>query len=685
MHFKKLIVFCLLPLVHAGESADLIIYGNTSAAVTAAVAAGNAGLSVIMVGPDKHLGGLSAGGLGWTDSGNKQAIGGLSKDFYHRIWLEYQKPETWKWQEKSEYGNRGQSGKAGDDADQTLWVFEPHIAERVFEDLINENQITVHREEWLDREKGVEVKDGKIHSITMLSGKTFSGKMFLDSTYEGDLMAASGVSFHVGREANSQYGETLNGVQPGRRTHQFDLPIDPYVVPGDPASGLLPRISAEGPGEPGSADHRVQAYCFRMCLTDHDPNRIPFPKPEGYDAGQYELLLRYLKAGWKDVFNKFDRIQNHKTDTNNHGAFSFDNIGYNYDYPEASYERRKEIIAEHELYQKGLLYFLANDERVPDDIRTRMAKWGLPKDEFTDNGGWSHQLYIREARRMIGDFVVTENHLKLTEETPRSIGMGSYNMDSHNTQRYVDENGHARNEGDVQVGLRAPYPIEYGAIVPKKEEIRNLLVPVAVSASHIAYGSIRMEPVFMILGESAAVAAAIAIEKDLAVQDVPYDDLEKRLLDLGQVLRMDSSASPGLRKVGDLKGVVVDDEAAELSGTWLPSGIPSGVGLGYRHDQGAKDGAGKARFTAKLEPGNYHLDIAYLPHGNRATNVPVVVKAFGRETKFTLNQRQDPEIAQLFARLGQIQGGGEVSVTLSNEGVDGHVIIDAVRFLPVED
>ncbi len=680
---KKFLALCLIPLAHAGESADLVIYGNTSAAVTAAVAAKKAGLTVLMVGPDKHLGGLSAGGLGWTDSGRKEAIGGIAKDFYHRIWVEYQKPETWKWQKKEDYGNRGQGGNALDDADRTLWVFEPHIAESVFEDLIRENEITVHRDEWLDREKGVVVEDGRIRSITTLSGKTYSGRMFVDSTYEGDLMAAAGVSFHVGREANAQYGETLNGVQTGRRTHQFDLPIDPYVIPGDPSSGLLPRIHNEDPGELGSSDHRVQAYCFRTCLTDHEPNRIPFPKPDGYDADQYELLLRYLQAGWKDVFNKFDRIQNHKTDTNNHGAFSFDNIGFNYDYPEAGYQRRQEIVKEHEDYQKGLLYFLANDERVPGDIRTRMAKWGLPKDEFTDNGGWPHQLYVREARRMVGDFVVTENHLELIRETPRPIGMGSYNMDSHNTQRYVDEDGHARNEGDVQEGLRQPYPIDYGAIVPKKNEIGNLLVPVAVSASHIAYGSIRMEPVFMILGESAAVAADIAIEKNIAVQDVPYAELEKRLLELGQVLRWEG-AEAGLRKPDSYKGIVIDDSQAKVAGVWTASEVSSGIGEGYRHDGGARNGNCTAKFTTELKPGSYHLDVAYLPHANRATNVPVKVVGGGTEVVFTLNQRQEPEIEKVFARLGRIEADGAVSVTLGNEGTDGHVIIDAVRFLPVE-
>jgi hypothetical protein len=446
-------------------------------------------------------------------------------------------PEAWKWQKQSEYGNKGRGAKAIDGDNRTMWIFEPHVAEQVFEDLIRENKITVIRDEWLDRPNGVAMQDGRILSIKTLSGATYPARMFIDATYEGDLMAAAKVSYTVGREANATYGELRNGVQTkGAVSHQFDNPVDPYIIPGDPSSGLLPRIHGGDPGEEFSADHRIQAYCFRTCMTDHEPNRLPFPKPEGYDPKQYELALRYYLTGWKGVFKKFDPIPNHKTDTNNHGGFSFDNIGYNYDYPEATYERRREIIAEHETYQKGLLWFIANDPRVPKDIQTKMPSWGLARDEFKDNGHWPHQLYVREARRMVSDVVVNENHLVRKIPTPRPIGMGSYNMDSHNVQRYVDKNGHARNEGDIQRNPGGPYPIDYGAIIPKKAECQNLLVPVCVSSSHIAYGSIRMEPVFMILGQSAATAACLSLDAKIAVQDLSFDTLQARLLTDGQVL-----------------------------------------------------------------------------------------------------------------------------------------------------
>jgi hypothetical protein len=530
----------VLALAETMPASDIVIYGGTSAAVIAAVQAKKMGRSVVIISPDKHLGGLSSGGLGFTDTGDKSVIGGLSRDFYHRIWRHYDKPDAWKQQKKEEYGNVGQGTPAIDGEQRTMWIFEPHAAEKVFEDYLREFEIPVHRGEWLDRENGVEKTGTRIAAITTLSGRIFRGDMFIDATYEGDLMAAAGVDYHVGREANDVYGETWNGNQVGilHHRHHFGVlkkPVSPYVVPGEPDSGILPGIDPAPPGLRGEGDKRVQAYCFRMCLTNDPANRIPFPKPEGYDPAKYELLARIYEAGWRETFAKFDPIPNRKTDTNNHGPFSFDNIGMNWDYPEASYDRRREIIREHEAYQKGLLYFIANDSRVPQEVREEMQTWGLPKDEFTDNGNWSHQLYIREARRMVGQFVMTENELLKKKPTPDSVGMGSYTIDSHNVRRYITAEGHVQNEGDIGVHIK-PYEIAYGSLVPKSGQADNLLVPVAASASHIAYGSIRMEPVFMILGQSAATAAVLAIEDKLPVQKVDYPRLRERLLEDGQIL-----------------------------------------------------------------------------------------------------------------------------------------------------
>ena len=672
---------------------DIVIYGGTCAAVIAAVRAKQGGKSVVIVSPDNHLGGLSSGGLGWTDTGNKAVIGGLSRDFYHRVWKQYQKPENWKFQKMEEYGGKGQGTPAIDGDQKTMWIFEPSIAEAVFEEYVKEFDLEVHRDEWLDREKGVVVKDGAIQSITTLSGKTYAGKIFFDTTYEGDLIAAAGVDYHVGREANSVYGEEWNGVQVGvlHHRHHFDTietRISPYVIPGDPSSGVLPRISTEDPGVKGEGDHRVQAYCFRMCLTDHPENRIPFPKPEGYDPTQYELLIRIFDAGWRETFGKFDPIPNHKTDTNNHGPFSTDNIGYNYDYPEASYERRREIIQEHVTYQQGWLYFIANDPRVPKDVQEEMRRWGLPGDEFTDNGNWSHQLYIREARRMVGDFVMTENELRKKKPTPDSVGMGSYTIDSHNTQRYITPEGYVQNEGDIGVSTRGPYEIAYGSLVPKKEQCTNLMVPVCVSSTHIAFGSIRMEPVFMILAHSAATAAVMALDEGIAVQDVDYAKLREKLLAEGQILEHDEPLAGGKGTAPrDLPGLVVDDENALLTGNWEESGAGQAfVGFGYRHDGNANKGEASALFETKIEKaGRYAVRFAYPPNNNRASNVLVEVSHAGGVEKITVNQKKAPSDG-LFEPLGTFEfTGGAASVKVSNAGTDGHVILDAVQWVPAAE
>ena len=513
---------------------DVVVYGGTSAGVMAAVQAKRMGKSVILVAPETHLGGLSSGGLGFTDIGNKKAIGGLSREFYRRVWRAYQDDKVWKFEMRRPYGGQGVRVEPGE---ETMWIFEPHVAEQVFEDLIAENSIRVLRGERLELKGGVTKNGARIASLRTESGRLFAARMFIDATYEGDLMAKAGVPYAVGREPNATYGETYNGVATKQaRHHQFPAGISAYKVEGDPSSGLLPRIHEGPPGLEGEGDRRVQAYCYRMCLTDDARNRVPFPKPEGYDAGQYELMLRLLKTGWRGVDNKFDRIPNRKTDTNNHGPFSTDNIGMNYEYPDGDYATRERILAEHRTYEAGWFYFLANDARVPEDVRKKMSQWGLAKDEFADNAHWPRQLYVREARRMIGAAVMTERHCTGKETAQQSIGLAAYGMDSHNTQRYAGADGFVRNEGDVEVRVAGPYPIGYGAITPAEKACENLLVPVCLSASHIAYGSIRMEPVFMILGQSAATAAALAIDNKVAVQDVPYAKLKERLLADRQVL-----------------------------------------------------------------------------------------------------------------------------------------------------
>jgi hypothetical protein len=688
----RLSLLCLFALrLTAAETYDVVVYGGTSAGVIAAVQAKKMGKSVIVVGPDVHLGGLSSGGLGYTDTGNKAVIGGLARNFYHRVWVEYQKSETWKWQKTEAFGNKGQGTVAMDKDERTMWIFEPRVAEKVFEDYVKEYGLTVLRDEWLDRAKGVRLADGRIAEITMLSGKKFAGKMFIDATYEGDLLAAAGVSYHVGREANSAYGEEWNGNQVGilHHGHHFGSvkkPISAYKVPGDPSSGLLPRISADAPGVRGEGDKRVQAYCFRWCATDHPDNRLPFPKPANYDASQYELLGRVLDAGWRQTFHKFDLLPNRKTDTNNHGPFSFDNIGMNYDYPEASYERRREIIQEHRDYQQGLLWFLANDPRVPADVREEASRWGLPKDEFKDNGHWPHQIYVREARRMVGAFVMTENELTKKKPTPDSVGMGSYTIDSHNVRRYVTPEGNVQNEGDIGVPI-SPYSIAYGSLVPKRGEIANLFAPVACSATHIAYGSIRMEPVFMILGQSAATAAVLAIDGNLAVQDVPYAALRARLLADGQVLEHESSKEKpkghgSAKPASSLPGVTVDDDETVLTGDWKQSSANGGfVGSGYRHDDKGSAGPVSATFVGKLPAaGTYAVSLTVVPNANRSRDALVRIEHAEGVAEIRADLTGKGASDGLLA-LGTYRfPAGPAKVTVSNAAAKGYVLIDAVNW-----
>jgi hypothetical protein len=515
---------------------DIVIYGDTSAAVTAAVQSRRMGKTVVIVGPSSRPGGLTTGGLGQTDIGNKAVIGGLSREFYRAVRAHYDNPAAWKWQRSEDY----KPYAAKEDA---MWKFEPHVALEIYNHWLARDGVDYIKNARLDRSRNGIVKNGaRITAIRDENGREYRGKIFIDATYEGDLMALAGVSHTIGREASAQYGETLNGVQTRQaKSHQFFPGVDPYVRKGDPASGLLPFIDPAGPGDEGAADRRVQAYCFRMCLTDHPENRIPFAKPAAYRADWYELLLRNLEAA-PDPATAQKRLwinspmPNRKTDTNNHGGFSTDFIGQNYDYPEADYAARDQIHARHLLYQQGLMWTLANHPRVPAEIRDYISQWGMTKDEFTDGAGWQGQLYIREARRMVSALVMTQLHCQGRETAADSIGMAAYTMDSHHVQRHVDASGHVRNEGDVQVGRFPPYPVGYASLVPRETECENLIVPVCMSASHIAYGSIRMEPVFMVFGQSAATAAAHAIDEGTSVQKINYPGLRARLLADGQIL-----------------------------------------------------------------------------------------------------------------------------------------------------
>ncbi|MFK5920747.1 MAG: FAD-dependent oxidoreductase [Verrucomicrobiota bacterium] len=687
---KRLILIltlCLafLQTVGAADKYDVVIYGGTSAGVAAAVQVSRMGKTALLIEPGVHLGGLSSGGLGWTDSGRKNLIGGISREFYQRVKKHYDDPKSWPLQKRETLNVKRGSGLYLPDAD-AMWVFEPKVAEAIFEEFVKEKGITVLRKERLNRETGVKKEGARIVSITMESGKELVAPMFIDATYEGDLLAAAGVSYTVGREGNDQYDENLNGVQKTQmHGHLFLEKVDPYVVPGDPKSGLVARVHDDGAGEDGTADHRVQAYNYRMCMTRDQRNFTAFPKPEGYDEKQYELLFRNFEAGDMRMPWSPGMMPNNKTDTNNFGAFSTDNIGMNYKYPEASYAERDEILKEHETYQKGLMWSLGNHPRVPQEIRTAMLKWGLAADEFVDNGNWPHQIYVREARRMVGAYVTTELDCRRVRVAKDSVGIGSYQMDSHNTQRYVTADGLVQDEGDVQVSPGGPYVISYGSIVPKKAECENLLAPAAVSSSHIAYGSIRMEPVFMILGQSAATGAVFAIEGTSVVQDVPYAKLREQLVKDGQFVDLPKGLKAKIFiPLSKLEGIVVDDSEVEYEGDWIVSkGSPQYIERGYHQDKNEGKGEKRATFSSQLkEAGTYQVSITYPASGNRASNVPVTIYHKGGQTTVKVNQKVNEAKPFGLLSLGVFEfKKGEAKVVVSNKGTDGYVIIDAVQWL----
>ncbi len=515
---------------------DLCVYGGTSAGVIAAVQARKMGKTVVLISPAKHLGGLTSGGLGFTDLGDPRTVGGLSKEFFHRVWLHYQQPGAWTFEPREQFKFQGQHGSGKDDAAQTMNLFEPHVAEEIYGQLIAENAVPVVHARLDLRPGGVTRQGARITGIRTEDGQEFRDAEFIDASYEGDLMAKAGVGYAVGREPNARYGETINGIQAHRPGDLPGVNIDPYLMPGKPESGLLPGVNRNAGGLDGAGDKCIQAYCFRMCLTDVPGNRVMIEKPAGYNEADYEMLFRAVEAGQKDFF-KLSLLPNRKTDSNNTFLVSTDYIGRNYEYPDADYATRDKIAKAHEDYQRGLVWTLQNHPRVPPAIRERYAKWGLPKDEFVDSDHWATELYVREARRMVSDFVETEPILA-AHRSEHPVGMGSYRIDSHSVQWIVGENGFLHNEGTVGRPIGS-YPIDYGCMVPRRAECENLLVPVCVSASHVGYGTIRMEPVFMVLGQSAATAAVLALENHVSVQAVDYGQLAARLAADGQVLKLE--------------------------------------------------------------------------------------------------------------------------------------------------
>ena len=656
---KKIILplFLFIQINSFAQQYDVCVYGATSAGVIAAYTAAKMNKKVILIERGKHPGGLTSGGLGYTDIGNKYVITGIARDFYRRMGKHYGKFET--------------------------WIFEPHVAEEIFNDYIREANVPVLYQYHIIKAKK---QNGFIQNITIENAtvpsvptnKTITAKMFIDCSYEGDLMAKAGVSYMVGRESNSTYHETYDGVQL-MDGHQFPDGVDPYKIPGDSTSGLLWGISNNKLQPAGSGDKKVQAYNYRLCLSNDPENSIPITRPEGYDSTKYELLLRVLEkrpAKNLGAFLSIGLMPNHKTDINNNGPFSTDMIGVNYNYPDANYGTRAEIDKEHEIYTKGLLWFIGHDERMPQYLRTEMQQWGYPKDEYRDNDNFTPQLYIRESRRMIGDYIMTQANCQGQTKVDDGIAMAAYTMDSHNCERLV-VNGMVKNEGNVEIGGFGPYPVSYRSLIPKAAECRNLYVPVCLSASHIAYGSIRMEPIFMVLGQSSAAAACIAIDKHETVQQVDVQQLQELLK---QNPLMDGSTPEVLADNDDsdhtkIVGNWIRKPRGGYGPSWLlavPSAMPQQV-----------------TFTPKItETGRYDL-YAYVPLVDSASKQTHFIIHYGSNNKDLFISPQikvEGQTSGEWISLGSyaLQKGTSTSVTISNKGADGFVAADAILFIPVK-
>lgn len=638
---------------------DICIYGGSSAGVIAAYTASKAGKSVLVIEPTSHLGGLSAGGLGMTDIGNKYVVKGLALDFYRKIGKHYNQFEQ--------------------------WIFEPKVASEIFANYLANCDAKVIKGYIVSKvnKEGTVIKSVDIHR-SQDQGKgqtTVTAKVFMDCTYEGDLLALAGASYHVGREDNSVYGETINGVQL-LDGHQFPDGVDPYREKGNKNSGLLWGINADPVLAQGTGDKKVQAYNYRITLTNNPSNRIEITKPDNYDPSKYELLKRQKEIQpWKSLQDVFiwSLMPNGKTDINNRNGFSTDMIGMNWNYPEADYSERQEIIKAHEDYTKGLLYFVGNDASVPEFIRKEMKTWGYPKDEYVDNNNWSPQLYIREGRRLIGELVMTQNHCQGREIVDDEIGYAAYTMDSHNCDRVV-VNGMVKNEGNVEVGGFAPFPISYRAITPKRDEVSNLLVPVCLSASHIAFGSIRMEPVFMVLGQSAAVAACLAIDQKTDVQGVKVDDIKMVLL---------KNPKADNRQADELIHVS-DSELVSLTGSWS-KGKSKGYGMSYQESR--PEGLSEARFNTStgFKPGKYKL-YTYFPKTKESSS-SLTINIFNGETEKTKTVDLDKveikgQTSSTWVYLGEFAFQKSTSnpyVEISTKGANGIVAANAILLVPATD
>lgn len=673
----KFSLFALLALTSASFAldSDVVIYGGTPAGLAAGIVAAREGASVVVIEPTQWIGGMVTGGLSRSDVGKEQTIGGFPREFF----------------------TRAAASKEG----THMWYAEPKVNMAAFQAMLKEAGVKVVTAQGL---KSITKEGARITSLTTADGTTYTGKMFIDAGYEGDLMAAAKVSYIVGRESRAQHGEPLAGYHPmpiRPRTVEVmesDCPsiggTGPSYIHGTPAS--ISGVDADGKPifgvypadkklQPGDADHRTQAYNFRICVTQRPDIFVPFPKPANYDPSRYELLLRLIKAFPGVRFGRLFHIgstSHGKYDLNAQGLFSTDYPGANFDYPDGDAATRARIWQDHIDFTQGMFWFLGHDERVPQSLREQALSWGLCKDEFADNNHWPYALYVREGRRMIGEYIMVQKDLQTDIFKEDGVGMGSFLIDCHIVQRILAEDGTVRDEGSFQDTPALPYQIPYRSLTPKRAECENLLVPVCLSASHIAYCSLRMEPVYMALGHASGLAAVQAMRASQSVQGIDVKALRQKLLEQKAVLELEELAR--MVRSAKLPGIVMDDAQAEKEGHWTGSAYGTPVDGASVHD--ANSEKGRLSITYKLpvpRSGTYEVRVSYASAPNRASNVPVTIEHAGGKDTVTVNQKKQPAIDGLFVSLGEyrFEAGKPAVIIVRNDGTDGIAGADAVQLL----
>ena len=675
--FASLLALLIPSAAFAAATFEVVVCGATPGGISAAIAASREGASVVVIEPTKWIGGMVTGGLSSTDKGREETIGGIAREFFTRAAERYHDPKQ-------------------------LWFAEPHANMETFEAMLREAKVEVIRGQAL---KTIARDGAMIRRVTTHDGRTFAGCVFIDATYEGDLMKMAGVSCIVGRESADTYGEKLAGFRP-EQVRNFPAEVmtqgcpcvggkGPHYVHGAPtkisafdASGRLLWGVARSSASPGSADGLTQSYNYRLCATQRADILVPWPKPRNYHPECYELLLRLIEACPGIPFARLvhlGKIANGKVDLNAQGLFSTDYVGGNFEYPEGGEAARERIRQDHVDYLQGYFWFLAHDPRVPETLRADVQSWGLCRDEFTDNEHWPYALYVREARRMKGEYTMRQNDVQREISKPDAVAMGSFIIDSHIVQRLVDRDGTVIDEGAFDAPTK-PYQIPWRSLTPRRAECENLIVPVCLSASHIACCSIRMEPVYMACGQAAGVAAAMAVKAATPVQAIDVPTLQAKLR--GQKAVLETAGMLDIVWAGKLPGVVMDDTDAQFTGLWISSTFAGGgVDGACRHDANTEKGKKSVRFEMMVPAsGEYEVRVSYAPASNRATNVPIRIEHAGGTATATVNERLAPKLDKFFVRVGAFRFTPEKAavVTISNEGTDGYVVADAVQLLPMK-